>query len=155
MKFFISHKKEDEASALLIALELKKLAVPYYLDTLDNTVARSGKELTDHIKANLNDCTEILVVISQQTRYSQWVPFEVGMAAQKNLPTATFLQEDISLPDFLEYWPRLKKPSDISKYVQIKRRVELEYSSHFHMDHFVQTRSVNDRFYSMLKAELR
>ena len=30
MKFFISHKKEDETIALLIAHELKKLGVPYY-----------------------------------------------------------------------------------------------------------------------------
>ncbi len=154
MKFFISHKKEDETIALLIAHELKKLGVPYYLDTLDNAVVTSGKELTDHIKANLNDCTEMLVVISQQTRYSQWVPFEVGMAAQKDLPTATFLQDNTTLPVFLEYWPRLKQPSDIAKYVEIKKRVDLENSSYYHMNHYVETRST-DYFYSLLKAELK
>jgi hypothetical protein len=154
MKFFISHKKEDETSALLIAHELKKLGVPYYLDTLDSTVARSGKELTDHIKSNLNDCTEILVVISQQTKYSQWVPFEVGMAAQKDLPTATFLQDNTSLPDFLDYWPRLKQPSDIAKYVRVKRRVDFENSNYYQMNHYVETRSTDD-FYTLLKAELK
>lgn len=51
--------------------------------------------------------------MSDSTRYSQWVPFEVGMSAQNDMPTATFLQENVALPDFLEYWPRLKQPSDI------------------------------------------
>ena len=30
--------------------------------------------------------------MSNITRFSQWVPFEVGMAAQKDMPTATFFE---------------------------------------------------------------
>ena len=57
------------------------------------------------------------------TRFSQWVPFEIGMAAQKDMPTATFLRTEIKLPDFLEYWPRLKSPQDIRKYVTVQNKV--------------------------------
>lgn len=83
MRIFISHKLEDAATANLIAKELKEIKVECYLDLLDNSITESGKVLTDHIRANLNDCTDIIVVMSNVTRFSQWVPFEVGMAAQK------------------------------------------------------------------------
>lgn len=155
MKFFISHKQEDESIALNIAHALHILGIPYYLDTLDYSIASNGKELTDHIKNKLNDCTEILVVISDKTRYSQWVPFEVGMAAQRDFPTATFLHKDIQLPGFLEYWPRLKNAHDLAEYVSTKRRVDREYSSLFHMDHYTAARSKTDYFYSELKAKLK
>ena len=69
------------------------VGIPYYLDILDSKVTDSGKELTEHIKKNLNDCTDIIVVISEATRYSQWVPFEVGMSAQKDMPNGNVLEK--------------------------------------------------------------
>ena len=101
MKIFISHKQEDALAANQMATQLREMKVDYYLDLLDSSVVQSGKELTNHIRRNLNNCTDIIVIMSKLTRFSQWVPFEVGMAAQIDMPTATFLQEDVSLPDFL------------------------------------------------------
>ena len=92
MRIFISHKLEDAATANLIAKELQEIKVECYLDLLDNSITENGKALTDHIRANLNDCTDIIVVMSNITRFSQWVPFEVGMAAQKDMPTANFFE---------------------------------------------------------------
>lgn len=126
----------------------------YYLDILDYSVTRSGKELTDHIKKNLNDCTDIIVVMSESTRYSQWVPFEVGMSAQIDMPTATFLQENVSLPDFLVYWPRLKQPSDIRKYIAARYEVQREYASKYLFKSAEMRMSQTARFYDVLKQRL-
>lgn len=154
MKIFISHKLEDAYIANKIANELKSLNVEFYLDLLDFKITKSGKELTEHIKHNLNDCTDIIVVISDATRYSQWVPFEVGMSAQNDMPTATFLQENVQLPEFLEYWPRLKQPSDIRKYVIVRNEIQREYSSK-HLYEAAETRqSQTARFYDVLKQRL-
>ena len=154
IKVFISHKQEDSQTANRIANELKALNVPYYLDILDPSVTGSGKKLTDHIKRNLNDCTDIIVVMSESTRYSQWVPFEVGMSAQNDMPTATFLQENVSLPDFLVYWPRLKYPSDITKYINTRREVQHEY----YLKHLFEAteirKSQTEIFYDVLKQRL-
>ena len=49
------------------------------------------------------------------------------MAAQLDMPTATFLKDSVLLPDFLQYWPRLKKPADILKYVTARNDVDQEY----------------------------
>lgn len=155
IKVFISHKQEDSYTANKIADELKSMNVPYYLDILDFSVTRSGKDLTDHIKKNLNDCTDIIVVMSESTRYSQWVPFEVGMSAQNDMPTATFLQENVSLPDFLVYWPRLKKPSDIRKYVEARNDVKREYATQYHFDSAERRHAQTERFYDVLKQRLK
>ncbi len=154
IKVFISHKQEDSYTANKIAEALKEMNVPYYLDILDFSTTRSGKELTDHIKRNLNDCTDIIVVMSESTRYSQWVPFEVGMSAQNDMPTVTYLQENVSLPDFLAYWPRLKQPSDIRKYVTTRNEVQREYESKFVYETSEVRQSQTERFYNVLKQRL-
>lgn len=100
IKVFISHKKEDSFVASRIAHELDVLNIPYYLDVLDSSVTKSGKELTDHIKRNLNNCTDIIVIMSDATQYSQWVPFEVGMSAQNDMPTATFYKKTLAYRNF-------------------------------------------------------
>lgn len=151
MKIFISHKQEDSDTANRLAGELRLLGIPYYLDILDSTVTTSGRALTEHIKRNLNDCTDIIVIMSEATRLSQWVPFEVGMSAQNDMPTATFLKSSVSLPEFLEYWPRLKYPSDIAKYVSTRREVQDEYVRY---DMAQTTKSQTERFYDVLKRRL-
>ena len=148
IKVFISHKQEDSYTANKIANELKAMSIPYYLDILDFSTTKSGKELTDHIKQN------IIVVMSESTRYSQWVPFEVGMSAQNDMPTATFLQENVALPDFLVYWPRLKQPSDIRKYIAARNEVTREYASKYLFETAEIRRSQTARFYDVLKQRL-
>ena len=152
MKIFISNKLQDSATANLIAKELKELKVDYYLDVLDNSITENGKELTNHIRANLNKCTDIIVVMSNITKFSQWVPFEVGMAAQKDMPTATFLKEDVSLPDYLQYWPRLKKSTDIREYVSARNDVEREYHAIYE---FASQQRKTEHFYDVLKQRLK
>ena len=151
MRIFISHKLEDAATANLIAKELREIKVECYLDLLDNSITENGKALTDHIRANLNDCTDIIDDMSNITRFTQRVPIEVGMAAQKEMPTATFLKEDVSLPDFLQYWPRLKRYTDIKKYVLARNDVDREYR--FIYESVSQQRKT-EHFYDVLKQRL-
>jgi len=123
MKVFISHKQEDSLYAQLVKRQLDLLRVDSYLDVLDTSINGGGETLTDHIKAQLNSCTDIIVVMSEATKYSWWVPFEIGMAAQTDMPTATYLTSSVSLPSYLEYWPRLKSISDVATYVSVRREV--------------------------------
>lgn len=90
--------------------------------------------------------------MSNITKFSQWVPFEVGMAAQKDMPTATFLKEDVSLPDYLQYWPRLKKSTDIREYVSARNDVEREYHAIYE---FASQQQKTEHFYDVLKQRLK
>lgn len=124
MKIFISHKLEDTHIALKLNLEFEKRGIKTYLDTLDSQTSNNGKVLTEHIKNIIRNCTDIIVVMSEKTKNSQWVPFEIGMSAQRDMPTVTFMVDNVELPEFLEYWPRLKYFSDIDKYIKAKKETE-------------------------------
>jgi hypothetical protein len=155
MKFFISHKKEDVDVVKRIHLLLKIKGIESYLDLVDGNISGDGKKLTDHIRANLNDCTDIIVVMSEMTRYSQWVPFEVGIATQIELPIATFLQAEVQLPEFLSFWPRLKTPSDIDKYVEARKFASAKMNSLYENKQFEsRNRTEIDLFYKQLKSQL-
>lgn len=157
MKVFISHKNTDQYIARRVLDVLKSQGVDAYLDLLDNTIVYKGELLTKHIKSKINECTDILVVMSEETRYSWWVPFEIGMATQKDLPTVSYLQSGVELPDYLAYWPRLRNETDLLQYVVTRRYVQqqtiigrsLEQSS------FSNNTSETERFYAELKQRLR
>ena len=156
MKVFISHKKEDSALALAIQKRFSQNGVSSYLDLLDENITLGGKDLTEHIKASLNSCSDIIVVISEETKNSWWVPFEIGMSAQVDMPTVSFLRSDIKLPSYLSYWPRLKEILDIDKYVAVREKTEniiiKEYGKYTSKERqAAQTRM----FYEALKYELR
>ena len=154
MKVLISHKKEDSLYAESACNKLKNLGVDAYLDLLEGNLSLEGKELTEHIKENLNSCTDILVVMSKKTKDSWWVPFEIGMAAQKDFPIVNYLINNIDLPEYLEYWPSLKQESDLKKYVEIKKETEkdfiLENKGFFNLN----KKSKTEQFYDNLRKSL-
>lgn len=155
MKIFISHKQEDGVIAARLDKEFKAHDIDTYLDLIDDDISSDGKALTEHIKKSLNTCTDIIVVMSEKTRFSQWVPFEVGMSTQKDMPTVTFMVEDVKLPEFLDYWPRLKHFSDVEKYLKAKSIISIN-ESHSRGDgmlSFIRMPSTED-FYKTLKEML-
>lgn len=132
MKVFISHKKEDEDIAQKIHLLLKLRDVAAYLDLLDPSIVDDGKALTDHIKKELNDCTDIMVIMSEKTRYSQWV-----------------------LPSFLKYWPRLRRPSDVDEYIAARQKATERMNALYEHKEFASRNKIEtDMFYRQLKSQL-
>lgn len=154
MKVFISHKDADSAEALLLKKEFEKYGVSAYLDVLDNDIKLGGKQLTDHIRKSLNSCSDIVVVMSEKTKSSWWVPFEIGMSAQVDMPTATYLSQMVDLPDYLTYWPRMRTLNDIALYVKIRRTVAEEFKTRYELNSNNQ-KIETERFYERLKEELR
>ena len=152
MKVFISHKSTDSSIAAQINREFARLGVTSYLDVLDS-FSGNGEILTAHIREQLNKCSDIIVVMSTATITSWWVPFEIGMSAQVDMPTATFLTSSITLPDYLSYWPQLKRISDIEKYVSIKKQVWWTDSQFENRTLFAKANGTSE-FYRQLRAKL-
>lgn len=157
VKVFISHKNLDRDIALKVQRVLKSKQVEAYLDLLDESITGKGEVLTKHIKQKLNECTDILVVMSENTKGSWWVPFEIGMAAQRDLPTVSYLQAGVILPDYLSYWPRLKNDLDLEKYVDTRIKIKRQIlNEQLHRGTvFASAVSETERFYNELKAQLR
>ena len=159
MNVFISHKDADSLQALLLKRAFENEGVSAYLDVLDSSINGGGKTLTEHIKGQLNQCTDIIVLMSEATKYSWWVPFEIGMSAQIDMPTASYLKENVVLPSYLSYWPRLKTINDVSTYVSVRKKTERtlnEQYSNFELSSVSNRRKIETPiFYENLKRELR
>jgi len=152
MKVFVSHKKEDELIAAKIALYLNMADIESYLDILDDQIIEDGKKLTNHIIDKISSCTDVIVVLSEKTIFSWWVPFEIGVAVEKKIPLVNYLSDNIKMPGYLEYWPRLRSLDDIKKYISVRNTFES-----VRINEIWQNRSQVqkiDVFYSSLKNEL-
>ena len=94
--------------------------------------------------------------MSETTKLSWWVPFEIGMSAQIDMPTASFLKSEVDLPSYLSYWPRLRTISDIDKYVAVRKKTEQEIVKRYgHYEFFNKKAIQTQTFYDALKRELR
>lgn len=159
MKIFISHKKEDEKTALQVLYTLQQVDVDAYLDLLDNITSDNGEKLTKHIRDKLHECTDVIAILSSKTKESWWVPFEIGMATEKDMPIANYSKDFENFPEYLTYWPRLKSCQDVIKYVEIRNKVSKQMrlertlnESYFQSDN--DKISETQRFYSELKKSL-
>lgn len=158
MKVFISHQQNDSEIATQIYNKLRLHNVEAYLDVFDNALVSNSQALTEHLKSIVRKSSDILVVMSGSTKSSWWVPFEIGIAANQDLPTVTYLQDYITLPEYLDYWPRLKNLSDISKYVAARKNRLQEQNVRKNLDSSVEMfsykPSTTEEFYKNLKAML-
>jgi len=75
VKVFISHKKEDAEQAGAIAYHLTANGLLVYLDVIDAQLGKSGPDLADYIRAQMDKCTQLLAVISAHTQASWWLPY--------------------------------------------------------------------------------
>ncbi len=156
MKIFISHKNTDSTQAEQLKTAFAMEKVDAYLDVLDETTISDAKSLTEHIKQQLNNCSDIIVLLSQNTKSSWWVPFEIGMAAQIDMPTVSFLKDSIDLPSYLSYWPRLRSIDDIKTYVKVRKTITQELNeSHAVYTSTYSKKLETETFYKKLKEELR
>ncbi|RDJ05078.1 toll/interleukin-1 receptor domain-containing protein [Rhizobium grahamii] len=117
MRVFISHKSDDSALAAVLGHRLKSNhGIEFYLDLIDRELEKNGEDLASHLRAQLGKCTQLLAVISEKTKGSWWVPWEIGVATEKNYPLATYAGGSALPPEYLRKWPYLRSHSDLDLY---------------------------------------
>lgn len=157
VKVFISHQSADTAVAEQIAYRLKwHHQIESYLDVIDPSLRRNGEDLADHIRRQMGTCTQLLAVVSRATAASQWVPWEVGVATEKDFPLATFADGGVMPPEFLQKWPYLRSLHELDQYAQVSKATDRSYQlkrgSAFGMDS--ARRETTREFYSSLRRSL-
>jgi nucleoside 2-deoxyribosyltransferase len=120
MKVFISHQQADSSKAYEIARYLRIYhSIDSYLDVVDPKIGtQQGPELAEHVRKEMDSCDSLLAVVSSETAKSQWVPWEIGIATEKDFPLATYADTALPLPEFLQKWPYIKSPTELDKYAR-------------------------------------
>ena len=92
---FISHKKEDQHIAVQLGQFLtEKLGVDIYLDVFDVDLQEAvSKENDAKIVSSITQGIKLsdilLCIISDKTRLSWWVPYEIGVADTSGMPACS------------------------------------------------------------------
>ncbi|MBX8596810.1 toll/interleukin-1 receptor domain-containing protein [Pseudomonas cichorii] len=156
-KIFISHQQQDSNSAIAVQSHLKqKHNIECYLDVIDPNLKR-GEEIAEHVRSELSRCTHLLAIVSDATKASWWVPWEIGVATEKDYPLATF-GTNVVLPEYLMKWPYLKNYSDLDKYALTVSEVIIteSFEKHGTLDSVTASasRSGTKQFYRSLRTKL-
>src|SRR4051812_32880226 len=88
MKIFISHSSYDKWIARKISADLIKLGFETFLDEKD---IKTGESIDQAIGQHLRDCDELLLLLSPQSKGSNWVFIEIGGAKALSKGVATIL----------------------------------------------------------------
>jgi|SRR6185295_19918591 len=119
MPVFVSHKKEDSEEASRVHQYLLHNGVPAYVDLLEmgGPGIQSDEDITKKILQRLGECTHLMAVVSQNTKKSWWVPFEIGVAMDKKHRISTLNYRKIELPEYLNIWSILLTQEHLDKYI--------------------------------------
>lgn len=143
---FLSYKSEDRVACREIAEYFKNANIDYYLDEIDDdlqiaVIAENPEQITEHIKTGIRSSTHMLVVISEKTFKSPWIPFEVGYGHASildkydkdeikenkiNLSILTLKDiSEISLPDFMFTAYIIRGTKSLNDYIaKISKKLE-------------------------------
>lgn len=131
---FLSHKKEDKNECKKIAEYLKEAEIDYFLDELDKDLQQAAAQgnpelITESIKKGIRESTHMLVVVSEKTYKSQWVPFEIGYGhsaildkglEEGKIKLSVLTLKDISeknLPDYLQVAFIIRGTKSLNEYI--------------------------------------
>ncbi|PUA19357.1 toll/interleukin-1 receptor domain-containing protein [Glaciimonas sp. PCH181] len=156
MKIFISHQQVDSELALSLSKRLLTVhGISTYLDVIDSAVSASGDALADHVKDELGKCTQLLAVVSDATRASWWVPWEIGIATEKDFPLATYAGGYTAVPDYLSKWPYLRSTADLDLYATASKTAAKDFETKrgFLVEATARSRSTKE-FYRVLRGSL-
>lgn len=128
MKIFISHQKADTGQAASIAKRLWVYhSIDSYLDVIDPESSTKGDQLGEHLRDEMGKCDQLMAVVSYATKGSWWVPWEIGVATEKDYPIATYAGERTPLPEYLKKWPYLQSDQDLDIYARISKQANETY----------------------------
>jgi len=117
MTVFISHKKTDREIALQVLKILESDGIKCYFDELDKEL-RNEENITKLLMQRVKECTHLLAVVSGNTVYSWWVPFEIGVASNSDRRISTYVSSYTTLPEYLKIWPVMTKLEQMKYYIQ-------------------------------------
>ena len=103
---FVSHSSSNNDEALAIAQRISMNGLSAYIDDKDPNIIKDSPKMGDYIRGVIGGSRSLLALVTQATKKSWWVPFEIGLAFDKRKLLATYGQT-ILLPSFLSDWPNL------------------------------------------------
>lgn len=121
---FISHQRKDKDSARKVADYLQNAGIDIYFDEYDKELKvhhqnKNPKGVTEAICNGINNSSQMLVIVSPNTIYSNWVPFEIGYGYEKTQVGVLCLKgiPKGALPEYIRTVPIVRDIYDLNKFI--------------------------------------
>jgi len=131
---FISHQQKDKEAAKKIADYLITAGIDVYFDDYDKDLkihhqSNNPKAVTDAIRTGINNSSHMLVVVSPNTLYSTWVPFEIGYGYDKTDIFVTCLKgiPTGGLPEYIRTAKVVRDIYDINIFIGNIMQIDKEH----------------------------
>ena len=105
---FVSHQKEDKPFARTVANTLIEMGIDVYFDEKDIVLQQAlsqgdDKAIVACIEAGLEKCSHLLGIITENTKKSWWVPYEIGGATGRKRECAHLISKEVKqLPSYIK-----------------------------------------------------
>ena len=124
-KIFISHKHDDEYMARKVYNRVKlQHGYDAYMAAVDEEHLKDNQELAKTLLDRISECQRIIAVISDHTKLSWWVPWEIGIGYAKKYNMASYIEyykDSLDLPSYIDDWPILTDLDSVDKYCNLSR----------------------------------
>ena len=123
---FLSHQQKDKDVCRKISDYLLAADIDVYFDEDDEDLkvyrqSHRPEGVVDSIKTGIKNSSHMLVVVSPNTIYSSWVPWEVGYGYDQTHLSVLTLKglKDESLPDYLKTTAIIRGTKSLNTYLSI------------------------------------
>ena len=115
---FLSYRHRDQEVALRLAGELDKADLDVFIDYYDGTLGPSDTHLERDLVSAIRNSDTMVVIVSDETRMSWWVPWEIGVSTPYGKPRAIYTRGlTESLPTYLSNLRQFKSPELVASWV--------------------------------------
>ena len=119
---FLSYQHKDQDTAVTLAKELSDLNCDVFIDVYDDTLFPGDNDLDDALMEAITNAATMLVVVSDDTQDSWWVPWEIGVSTPSGTPKAMYKpRANRRLPEYLEKLDRLANPIAASTWILLNK----------------------------------
>lgn len=106
--FFISHKEEDAKAAIELGKHIvEDFGYNIYLDVYDSELqkadrANDAEGVVNAIHKGIQYASHLLCIVSEKSKNSWWIPYEIGFAKAHNVKTSSIkIKQTEHLPTYL------------------------------------------------------
>ena len=110
---FVSHTTDDDDLADRVATCVRSCGLTAWVDSDYLGPHDDGPGMASKIKQVIGRSYCLLAVVTNATKSSWWVPFEIGVASEKDRLLSTYGNPLQTLPSFLSVWPRVKNETEL------------------------------------------
>ena len=118
---FLSYQRSDQNTAVELAKDLSR-RWDVFIDVYDGTLDPSDMHVDNELMTAITNADTMVVVVSDNTQQSWWVPWEIGVSTPYRKPRALYKpQATKQLPAYLQKLRRLEDSISANQWVAENR----------------------------------